>query len=238
MVLFAPATAPACSGELCAVAGIISGNAFTLASGDTVRLASIEATHEEEKNGEPLGSEAKVALVKLLAGHRVCIDPVAGGRDRHDRLLGQVYDEKGNWIQGEMLRQGLAMTYSFSDDSHDIILRMLAQEKQAQAAKLGIWSQAYFRVISPEQAAEFINRYKLVEGRVVSVHDYHGHTYVNFSEHWKGNFAVFISRKYAEAFAQLNLQSLVGKIIRVRGWIDFHNAPVINLTHTEQIEVE
>jgi micrococcal nuclease len=228
------------------VAGVINGKSFTLATGDTVRLASIEAPNTYEKAngvhsarpGEPLGDEAKAALTKLLAGHKVRIDYNPGVRDRHDRLLGQVYDDKGNWIQGELLKSGWAMVYSFNDDKHGVIEKMLAAEHEAQGAKRGIWAHPYFRIITPAEAGEFINRFKLVEGKVVSVHDYHGHTYINFTERWKGNFAVFISRKYANAFAAMNLPSLVGKTIRVRGWINYHNAPMIDLTHPEQIEME
>jgi hypothetical protein len=114
---------------------------------------------------------------------------------------------------------------------------MLTAEYEAQAARRGIWAHPYFRVITPPEAQEFVGRFKLVEGKVLSVHDYHGHTYINFSERWKGNFAVFISRKYAAAFVPTNLPSLVGKAIRVRGWINYHNAPMIDLTHPEQIEI-
>lgn len=245
VLLLATVAASACT-DMRAVADVINGKSFTLATGDIVRLASIEAPNTYEKAdgvhaarpGEPLGEEAKAALQKLLAGHGVCIDYNPGERDLHGRLLGQVYDDKGNWVQGEMLTNGYAMAYSFSDDRHEVIEKMLAAEKQAQSAKLGIWAHPYFRVITPQETPDFINRFKLVEGRVMSVHDYHGHTYINFSERWKGSFAVFISRKYAPAFASMNLASLVGKTIRVRGWINYHNAPIIDLTHPEQIEVE
>jgi endonuclease YncB( thermonuclease family) len=244
-LLLAPVTVLACS-DLRPVASVINGKSFTLATGETVRLASIEAPNTEEKAdgvhgarpGEPLGEEAKAELAKLLAGHTVCIDYNPGERDRHNRLLGQVYDDKGNWIQGGMLMSGYAMVYSFSDDRHDVIVNMLAAEKQAQALRLGVWAHPYFRVIAPAETPEFINRFKLVEGKVISVHDYHGHTYINFTERWKGNFAIFISRKFAPAFAAMNLPSLVGKTIRVRGWINYHNAPMIDLTHPEQIEME
>ncbi len=245
-LLLVPMPAFAQTNELHAVARVLNGKSFVLTSADVVRLASIEAPNVDEKAdgihaarlGEPLGEEAKAALEKLLFGHTVRIDYNPGQRDRHNRLLGQAYDEKGNWIQGEMLKSGFAMVYSFSDDQHDIILKMLAAEQVAQKAKLGIWTHPYYRVITPAEAPEFINRFKLVEGKVVSVHDYHGHTYINFNEHWKGSFAVFISRKFAAAFAPLNLSLLVGKTIRVRGWINYHNAPMIDLTHPEQIEVE
>jgi hypothetical protein len=66
----------------------------------------------------------------------------------------------------------------------------------------------------------------------------HDNIYINFTERWKGQFAVFISHKYAAAFVALKPESLVGKKVRVRGWIHYHNAPMIDIDHPQQIEVE
>jgi endonuclease YncB( thermonuclease family) len=228
------------------VTGIINGKSFVTQSGDTVRIASIEAPNVQEENtpshhgrpGEPLGAEAKQVLSGLILSKKIRIDYNPGKRDRHNRLLGQVYDEKGRWIQGEMLREGWAMVYSFSDDSHDIIEKMLAAEHEARKAKRGLWAHPYYRIINPEEAAEFINRFKLVEGKVISVHEYHNNIYINFNDHWKGSFAVFISHKHTDAFSLQNLHALVGKTVCVRGWINYHNAPMIDITHPEEIEVE
>jgi endonuclease YncB( thermonuclease family) len=245
LLFFIPLSA-AGGDELLAVASVMNGKSFVLASGDVVRLASIEAPNTEEKAdgvhtarpGEPLGMEAKAALTQLLVGRKVRMDYVKGGRDRHNRLIGQVFRDDGVWIEGEMLKQGWAMVYSFADDKPEVIEKMLAAEKEAQGSKRGIWADPYFRVITPPEAEQFVGRFKLVEGKVISVHDYHENTYINFSERWKGNFAVFISHKYTAAFAAMNLPSLVGRTVRVRGWINYHNAPGIDLTHPEQIEVE
>lgn len=225
------------------VTQIINGKSLVLESGDTVRLASIEVPNVKEekppyRNGEPLGDEARKALENLVAGKSVQIDAKPGTRDRHNRLLGQVFTSDGVWLQGAMLTQGYAMVYSFNDDSHDVIEKMLAHEREARAAGRGIWAHPYFRIITPQETSEFINRFKIVEGVIKSVNLSHDNMYINFSEHWKGQFAVFISRKYTAAFAALNPQSLVGKKVRVRGWINYHNAPMIDITHPEQIEME
>lgn len=233
-------------GNIFTVARVINGKSFITTSGDTVRLASIEAPNVQEEStpmhhgrpGEPLGEEAKQALSALISGEKIRIDYNPGKRDRHNRLLGQVYDEKGRWIQGEMLKEGWAMVYSFSDDPHDIIERMLVAEKEARNAGRGLWVHPYYRIITPDEASEFINRFKLIKGKVVSVHEYRGNIYINFYEHWKGNFAVFISHKYTGAFSQLNFNSLTGRTVCVRGWINYHNAPMVDLTHPEQIEIE
>jgi len=34
------------------------------------------------------------------------------------------------------------------------------------------------------------------------------------------------------------VMSLAGRNVRVRGWIHYHNAPMIDITHPEQIELE
>lgn len=231
--------------ELFTVKSVLNGKSFVTESGDTVRLASIEAPNVQEENtssrhgrpGEPLGDEAKHVLSGLILGKKIRIDYNPGKRDRHNRLLGQVYDEKGKWIQGELLKRGMAMTYSFTDDKHDIIEKMLAAEKEARTKNSGIWANPYYRIIKPEEAAEFINRFKLVEGKVISINESHGNIYINFSEHWRGNFAVFISHKHSDLFAAMDLKSLAGKKIIIRGWINYHNAPMIDITHPEQIEI-
>lgn len=226
------------------VQSVINGKSFITTSGDTVRLAGIEAPNMQEKNtpshhgrpGEPLGEEAQQTLSShiLRKQVRIVYDTT---RDRHNRILGQVYDMHGHWIQGEMLEAGMAMAYSFSDTPHETIEAMLRTEHHAQHNHASIWANPYYRIITPQETGEFINRFKLVEGNVVSVNHYHDNIYINFSEHWKGNFAVFIARKYASSFTAKFLDSLTGSKVRVRGWIHYHNAPMIDITHPEQIEI-
>lgn len=228
------------------VAHVINGKSFVLASGETVRIASIEVPNIYEPGngthgayiGEPLGAEAKAALEKLLMHHKVRVETVLNKPDRHNRIIGKVYRDDGLCIEEELLKEGWAMVYSFPEDSPSFIEKMRTAERKAQKAKAGIWSQPYFRVITPPETQEFVGRFKLVEGKVVSVNEYHGHIYINFTDRWKGNFAVFISRKYAADFASMHLPELVGKTIRVRGFITYHNAPNIDVTHPAQIEVE
>lgn len=224
---------------------VINGKSFVTSSGDTVRLASIEVPNTQEDNtpthrgrpGEPQGDEARQALDKLITGKTVTLRADSTKRDRHNRLLAQVY--AGDiWVQGALLSGGHAMVYSFVDTPDETVQKMLAEERSAREAKRGIWAHPYFRVIGPAETNEFVNRFKLVEGKVVSVHESHGNLYINFFEQWKGHFAVFISRKYADAFAKSNLSTLTGKTVRVRGWIHYHNAPMISLTHGSEIEVE
>jgi endonuclease YncB( thermonuclease family) len=239
LLLFAPAFAHAEDAPF-TVAQVLSGKSFVLTSGDVVRLAGIETPNAEEggRPGEPLGEEAKAALSSLIAHQKIRMEYDPGTRDRYNRLSAEAYLMDGTWVEGYLLRHGFAMVYSFSGDAQNDIPQMLAAEREAQAEKLGVWAHPYWRVVTPEETPEFINRFKIVEGTIASVNPWHGNIYVNFNKHWKGNFAVFISRKYAGAFSPEKLQALVGRKVRVRGWIHYHNAPMIDITRPEQIEAE
>lgn len=223
---------------------IINGKSFVLETGDTVRLASIQVPNVQEADtierkgrpGEPQGEEARRALEQLVAGKTIKVQTGKNPRDRHERLLGQAYADDV-WLQGAMLRKGYAMVYSFTDKPVDLIQKMLAEERAARQEKLGIWADPYFKILSPQETAQSLNRFRLVEGRVESVRKVRGNTYINFSRDWHGQFHVFISRKNADAFKQQELQALEGKAIRVRGWVNYYKAPMISLTHPGQIEL-
>jgi micrococcal nuclease len=81
--------------------------------------------------------------------------------------------------------------------------------------------------------------YQLIEGTVHAVGEGHKWIYVNFAEDWRHDFTIAIARKDLAAFetAGLDLERLPGKRVRVRGWVEWWNGPMIAATHPEQIEV-
>ena len=59
------------------------------------------------------------------------------------------------------------------------------------------------------------------------------------SKHCRSDLTISIDRKDAPAFtaASLDLKRLGGKRVRMRGWIEWRNGPMIAGTHPEQIEL-
>jgi hypothetical protein len=57
---------------------------------------------------------------------------------------------------------------------------------------------------------------------VVSVRDSGATIYVNFGRRWSESFAVTISKRNERNFtaARLDLKSLAGRRVRVRGWVE------------------
>lgn len=165
-------------------------------------------------------------------------------RDRHDRLLAQLYLVDGAeriWVQGHKIRQGFARAYSLK--GHHGCVRVLQRlERIARDARKGLWRKGTYSITKADEPGKLSKRlgsYQLVQGRVTSVGKVRQWTFLNFSSDWRSDFTVAIRAMDRKQFLKRGpeLASLKGKRVLVRGWIERWNGPVIKATHTEQIEM-
>lgn len=231
-----------------AVAEVKDGETLALADGTIVRLIGAKAPASPlSYRGDrpwPLVQEAKDALSELVQGAEVELRFGGTRTDRHGRLLAQVFVVKGEerpWLQGELVAKGLARVYSFPDN-HACVTELLTREADARAKGLGIWGVSAYRVLAAddvERLSRLTRSYQLVEGVVVATGEGKTRLYLNFAEDWRRDFTISVKRKDAEHFSVegLDLKSLAGKRLRVRGWIEWWNGPMIEVTHLGQIEV-
>lgn len=163
-----------------------------------------------------------------------------GGRraDRYGRFLAHVVRADGTWVQGEMLRLGMAGVET-TPDNRALGRELLALEAAARAARRGIWADAQARPLAVEETARHLGQFVLVEGRVTEAKVVKGRGYLNFGEDWRRDFTVSVAPRPRRLFtaAGLDIESLAGKRVRVRGWLDQFNGPMIEADHPEQIEV-
>jgi len=228
------------------VVSVVDGDTVTLEDGREVRLVGIQAPKlplgRRNFPTWPLADEAKAHLEDLGDGRDV--EVVFGGSrmDRHGRVLAHLYTAEGAWIQGEMLRAGLARVYSFHDN-RSLVAEMLALEREARDAGRGIWSHPFYRLHDAAALAEGpsdnMNGFQLVEGRVLAVGNTRDRSYLNFGEDWNSDFTVVLNKKSRRLFAQEGLapEDYEGLRIRVRGWVKSFNGPMIEVSHPEQIEL-
>ncbi|MCH6590875.1 MAG: thermonuclease family protein [Proteobacteria bacterium] len=156
----APAATALEAGESAGVARVVDGDTVVLdraiGTATEVRLVGIQAPKLPLGRPGfptwPLAGEAKRALERLVLGRRVTLS--FGGRrmDRHGRLLAHLHAADGAWIQGELLRLGLARVYSFADN-RALIPEMLALERRARAAGRGIWGHPFYAIRTPARWA-------------------------------------------------------------------------------------
>ncbi len=224
------------------VAEVIDGDTVLLEDGREVRLVGIQAPKlplgRRNFRTWPLADRAKDALAELTRGRSMHL--YYGGRrvDRHGRQLAHLVLDDGRWAQRLLLSQGLARVYSFADN-RSLVAEMLAAERAAREARVGIWRHPFYTVRSPADAASDIGTFQLVEGQVVDAARVRGTTYLNFGADWRSDFTIVVAGADRAGFedAGLDLLALKGRIVRVRGWLDRRNGPMIAATHPEQIEV-
>ncbi len=224
------------------VRSVVDGDTVILDGGTQVRLVGIQAPKlalgRPGFRAWPLAADAKGLLEKLTLGRSLRLS--YGGRriDRHGRLLAHLQNQRAGWIQGEMLSAGLARVYSFADNRARVA-DMLALEGRARAARLGIWSDSYYRVLNATETPKFIDTFQIVEGRVVSAAVVRRRGYLNFGADWRLDFTVTVAPRDRRLFnrAGLAIESYQGRLVRVRGWLKSFNGPMIEATHPEQIEL-
>ena len=229
-------------GERGRVVAVVDGDTVTLDTGIEVRLVGLQAPKlplgRAGFEAWPLADEAKAALEAITLERAVELRYGGRQRDRHGRALAHLVVEGEGWVQGLMLERGMARVYSFPDN-RALVAEMLALEAAARAGRRGIWSHPFYAVLTPEAAADHIDDFELVEGRVLSVGGTSSRTYLNFGADFRTDFTVSVARRDRRAFdaAGLDLDGLEGHIIRVRGWVDSINGPMVEATHPEQIEL-
>lgn len=226
-------------GETGDVDSVSSGHVFKLTSGLTVRLAGISAPNRDQ----PGGPAARKALEAMLSGATVRLSYGGDPRDRYERALAQVHrlDEDGQpvlWVQGDMVEKGSARVHTWPEELIDSD-QLYALEKDARAMKRGLWAYEDYAVRSPDpnSLAQNVDSFQLVEGIVTSTTDIRGRVYLNFGADYRTDFTVVIAKKHRKRFNSFDPVGLEGARIRVRGWIELFNGPMIWANHPGCIEI-
>lgn len=171
----------------------------------------------------------------------------ASGRkkDRHNRHLVQIFfQENGNriWLQSHLISQGLAVPLALPN-TKQCFLELLENEKKARSKDLEDQSiNQHFPIIKSNNL-KILNEkvqgsFQIVEGKLWSISRTAKNTYLNFSDNWRTDFTVMISNHLLKRKKDKwpNLKAMKGKTIRVRGWLDHYNGPMIRLDVPEMLE--
>jgi hypothetical protein len=119
---------------------------------------------------------------------------------------------------------------------------LLREERKAREAGIGLWADPGYAVRAAADGQAIRSqqgRFSVVEGRVVSVRDSRGILYINFGRRWSEALTVTILKRNEPSFraAGIDPRALEGRIVRVRGYVEIRNGPVIEATRPRQLEV-
>lgn len=233
-------------GETVSVAAVVDGDTVELAvpldGAREIRLVGVQAPKLPlgRKNFPtwPLAPQAKTALEALALNKTLTLYYGESRKDRHGRILAHLIDGSGVWVQGALLRDGMARVYTFPDN-RAVAELMYAEEKAARAARIGIWGHSFYRVRTPNETNKDIGTFQVIEGRILDAARVKGRVYLNFGEDWRTDFTAAIGPQAAKTFraAGLDPLSLKGATVRVRGWLKRENGPMIELSHPEPLEI-
>lgn len=225
-------------GETAEARAVLAGGDIVLADGRSVRLAGIELPHPAAAHVRawPFAAEAKAALERLVLGRAVELRFAGNRRDRHGRILAHLFIGR-RWVQGEMLRRGLARVQSTADNRLGVA-EMLAREERAREERRGLWRDPFYAVRAPEEAGRYAGSFQIVEGILVDAATVEGQLFLNFGADWRSAFSLRLAPETLRLFRAegIDAAALQGERLRVRGFIRGSERPIIDVTHPEQIE--
>ncbi len=221
------------------VAAVEDGQTLTLADGRQVRLVNILAPLE----GEPLAADARKRLAGLALDRQIRWSYAGRRMDRYGRLLAYVYDaaaaDGAPSLQSELVAAGLVRVMGQAD-TRDGLAGLLALESEARSARRGLWTRGAYRIRAADANLwPALNSFQIVEGKPLKLEHLRERTYLNFGTDYATDFTLTISAADRKLFETMpwRLEDLIGRRLRIRGWLELRGGPLIEITYPEQIEV-
>lgn len=132
------------TGETITLSRVIDGDTIEIKQSnkvDRVRLIGIDTPELHSKTRDTcFGEEAANHLTELLDDHELKLefDPVAGERDKYQRLLRYVWVDNQN-IGTIMIADGFAREYTYARKEYKYQTQYKQAEAQAKSSQLGLW---------------------------------------------------------------------------------------------------
>ena len=221
-------------GEVGRVVRIIDGDALVLDTGQSVRLASIEAPVLRVRDGEPdvYAEEAARALEDLTMGRRVRLYYPGLTRDRYDRALAHIVTEDGAgrevWVNMELVRTGATRVRLYPDTDARGDELMLAEE-EAREANIGIWKKRAYKVRKADRIASDFQGFIVLSAELDqrTPRERGGCT-------WSLRRATISLEVYSEAASACDLAK--GANVRLRGYLSDNRLRLEHPLHAQPLE--
>ena len=200
------------------VSRIVDGDTIHLEDGRKIRFIGINTPEigYKGKLSQPFAQRAKKILQGLLQqNQKVGLYYDKERNDKYKRTLAYVVLSNGQNIAEVLLKKGLAQSIVVPPNVQQInCFRQL--EKQAREARSGIWQLAVNQLISANDLPTKTKGYRLISGRISAYNESRKSIYLQLSN----KLAIRIAKKDKIYFSGLNLKSLIGKQVLVRGWLN------------------
>lgn len=225
----------------------IDGDTLVLADGRELRLAAVgaprpllprgDAAPARDRRLDTLAAAAREALDAAIRGRRIDIYFGAQHRDRHGRLVAHVVAPTIGWVQRHLVERGLARVETLAATAAGAG-PLLASEAAARGARRGLWDHPLFQVRSADESGRWLDTFQLVEGTVGAVDGGRTVTRLEIGGSERRLTIVLSAAARRELReAGVELPALVGRPVRVRGWISWRDGARIDLDHAAPLEL-
>lgn len=164
---------------------------------------------------------------------------IEGRRNRMGHYLGHIETREDKvWLQGAYLLNGWAHIQP-SPLHTEMATQMLAFQSLAMEGKRGLWADEKQTILGPENAADKMNGWAIVEGTIVKAAMSNNTVYLNFGEDWRKDFTIGIDPEVRRQLSkkQISAIDLQGRHVRVYGWVESYNGPFIKLSNAAWLEI-
>jgi endonuclease YncB( thermonuclease family) len=214
----------------------VDGQSFVTPEGTEIRLAGVLAAGA---GGETLSgtqaAAARIALGSVLQAGDLQMAEL--GHDRYGRTIAHLF-AGGMPVAQSLIRTG-AVRAAPDAASAPCAAVYLSAENAARAAKAGHWGDGLFGPRAPEQLRGRLGTFQIVEGTIVEATQIKGRAFINFGADYKNDFTVTVAPGDMRGFrrAKLDVKTLAGKRVRVRGWVELYNGPEMEIATLGALEV-
>ncbi len=200
------------------IASIIDGDTVHLKDGRKVRFIGIntpELGHHGEAS-QAYGRQAYEALIQLLKGqNKIGLTYDKDKKDRYQRTLAYINLPDGRSVEQILLSKGLA--HSIIVPPNDRRIKCYRNiESQARKANLGLWRLSENKWIKAAHLAKKSRGLRYVSGTVLAYSEGKKNIYLKLSS----KLSIRIAKKDKKYFLNLRLKELIGKTLKVRGWVN------------------
>ena len=218
-----PALAVICpadhASERADVTYVYDGDTLKLKDGRRVRLIGINTPELGHKGQavQPLAQAARTSLKDLLdnSNRKLLLQYGKQRQDHYGRVLAHAFLENGENVAAQLLRQGLATALVVPpNDWGQHCYQGL--EHSARAARLGLWALPAYQPHPARSLPMDTRGFRIVSGQVSSIR----RTRHTFWLDMEGPLTIQIPLKSLANFSSYTVDSLEGRNIEVRGWIN------------------
>ncbi|MBS0471867.1 MAG: thermonuclease family protein [Proteobacteria bacterium] len=234
---------PACAGNI-EIQGehllrVEQNGVVVITDGRALVLEGIRLPTGSRENAPGIYVDRAFAMLDGYVKHGpLTITALRPKEDRYGRVRGQLFNGQGVWVQQALLRAGLARV-AISPDRTECASELYAAEDAARAARAGIWADPSYAIRTPDTVATFAGTFQIVQGRVLTAELKNGRAYLDFGSDWHSDFTAVIAPEDMDNFRKLGVdpRSYAGQTIRVRGLVQMHNGPEIEVANPQSVQV-